>query len=217
MKLFQYKDKEYEIDSGGFLLDFDQWDEDFAEGMSPNIQIDNGLTKAHWDVISFIRDTFKELGKCPLVYQTCRMNKLSLKHLRSLFPTGYLRGACKLAGITYKEGYLKYSWVMKKAEEASTFQDKTYTVDIRGFLVNPDEWDEQFAIYKAFEMKMPDEMTSKHWQIIHFLRENYKIENRVPTVYDTCEANDIEIEELEELFPDGYHRGVVKLAGLRVR
>ncbi|MDP8228991.1 MAG: TusE/DsrC/DsvC family sulfur relay protein, partial [Candidatus Electryoneaceae bacterium] len=146
-----------------------------------------------------------------------RTNKIGLRQLRGLFPTGYLRGACKLSGITYREGYLKHSWVMKKATEDSTSQDKTYTIDIRGFLVNPDEWDEQFAIYKAFEMKMPAEMTDRHWQIIRFLREYYGKNDSIPTVYDTSEANNIEIEELEELFPDGYHRGVVKLAGLRVR
>ena len=34
---------------------------------------------------------------------------------------------------------------------------------------------------------------------------------------ETCEANDIDIDELEQLFPDGYHRGAVKIAGLRLR
>ncbi|MDP8227955.1 MAG: TusE/DsrC/DsvC family sulfur relay protein, partial [Candidatus Electryoneaceae bacterium] len=70
MELFHYMDKEYEVDSGGFLLDFDRWDEDFAKGMAPNSQITGDLTEPHWNVIRFIRDTFKELGKCPLVYQT---------------------------------------------------------------------------------------------------------------------------------------------------
>ena len=34
---------------------------------------------------------------------------------------------------------------------------------------------------------------------------------------ETCEANDIDLDELEQLFPDGYHRGVIKIAGLRLR
>jgi len=29
---FTYKDKQYEVDSKGFLEEFEQWDEDFAEG-----------------------------------------------------------------------------------------------------------------------------------------------------------------------------------------
>jgi tRNA 2-thiouridine synthesizing protein E len=36
-------------------------------------------------------------------------------------------------------------------------------------------------------------------------------------VTETCEANDLDIDELEQLFPDGYHRGAVKIAGLRLR
>jgi len=38
----------------------------------------------------------------------------------------------------------------------------------------------------------------------------------VPTLYETCTASDLELEDLERLFPDGYQRGVVKIAGLRV-
>jgi tRNA 2-thiouridine synthesizing protein E len=38
-----------------------------------------------------------------------------------------------------------------------------------------------------------------------------------PSVTETCEVNDLDIEELEQLFPDGYHRGAVKIAGLRLR
>jgi tRNA 2-thiouridine synthesizing protein E len=36
-------------------------------------------------------------------------------------------------------------------------------------------------------------------------------------VIETCEATDLDIAELERLFPDGYHRGAVKIAGLRLR
>jgi len=61
------------------------------------------------------------------------------------------------------------------------------------------------------------ELTQKHWSIIRFLREQFQKTGAVPTVHQTCEAFKIEIEELGELFPDGYNRGAVKIAGLRVR
>jgi len=218
MTSFTFKDKAYEVDSEGFLMDFGAWDEDFAEGMAPRLEIPHGLTKEHWDVIHYIRNTFRQLGKCPLVYQACRHNGLRLKELKNLFPTGYLRGACKLAGITYKEGYIEYAWLPPTAEDmAPVSMDKTYQVDLRGFLANPADWDEAFAIYKAYEMKMPESLTARHWRVIRFLRDTYNKNYVVPTVYETCEANRIDIEELERLFPDGYHRGAVKLAGLRVR
>jgi len=181
MGIFKFQGKTYHVDCNGFLIDSREWDENFAVGMAPNVNIPRGLTEDHWKIINFIRSTFKELGKCPLVYQTCSMNGIRLKGLRSLFPTGYLRGACKLAGITYKEGYLEDLWANVPAGEVTTvLPEKTYRVDIRGFLVD-------------------------------------KKNKTVPTVYETCEVNSIEIEELERLFPDGYHTGAVKLAGLRAR
>jgi tRNA 2-thiouridine synthesizing protein E len=151
------------------------------------------------------------------------MAGLRLQELKRLFPTGYLRGVCKIAGIPSGVGHLglKYQVHGSMDTEDPYFMgvyDKTYTVDVRGFLVNPDEWDEYYAVYKAFDMKISSEgkLTDKHWAIIDYLRKKYKKDKSVPTIYETCEANQIDIPELEQLFPDGYHRGAVKIAGLRV-
>ncbi len=218
MSALGFGDKTYRLDAQDFLLDFNEWDENFARGMAPKVGIISGLSEDHWKIIHFIRDAFKKTGKCPLVYETCRVNRLHLQELKKLFPAGYLRGACKLAGVTYKEGYIEQSWAEELAERVTTGapEEKTYTVDIRGFLVNPYEWDERYTRFKAHEMKMP-ELTDRHWQIIRFLRESFEKNNMVPTIYETCETNGIELDELEKLFPDGYHRGAVKVAGLRVR
>lgn len=214
-----YNNRDYEVDEKGFLLNFDSWDDDFAEGMSSELSIPDRLTSEHWDVIRFIRKTYEDSGRCPLVYETCRINGLRLRDLRRLFPTGYLRGACKLAGITYKEGYLGQTYFPLEAEDLNTISfDKTYETDVRGFLVYPDEWDVYFAVFRAYDMKIPGgKLTEKHWTIIRFLRDQWDQKKVIPTVYDTCEATGIPLEELEELFPDGYHRGAVKIAGLRHR
>jgi tRNA 2-thiouridine synthesizing protein E len=218
MSAVTFEGKTYLVDNDGFLLNFGQWDEDFAMGTASALGNTNGLTDAHWRVIYFIRRAYEELGKCPLVYQTCKMNGLRLKELRELFPTGYLRGACKIAGVTYREGYLGNACRPAETREIdSTTAEKTYRIDVRGFLVDPLEWDEQFAIHKACEMKVPEKLGSRHWQVIYYLREKYRLSKVVPTVYQTCEANDLDLEELERLFPDGYHRGAVKIAGLRAR
>lgn len=219
MATFTSKNKSYEVDSGGFLMNFRRWDEDFAEGLAPQLGIPHGLTGEHWDVIHFIRDTFEKTGRCPLVYETCRMNGLRRRELKKLFPTGYLRGACKISGITYREGYLGQTHMPTTAEDLNVISvEKTYRVDVRGFLVDPDDWDEYYALYRAYDMKIPGgKLTEKHWEVIKFLRDSFKKNNAVPTVYETCEGNQIDLEELESLFPDGYHRGAVKIAGLRVR
>jgi TusE/DsrC/DsvC family sulfur relay protein len=217
MNTITFGNKTYSTNTEDYLTDFNDWDEDFARGMAPKTGILAGLTEDHWKIIHYIRNTLKKTGKCPLVYETCRVNRLHIQELKRLFPAGYLRGACKLAGVSYVEGYLDQSWSQELAEKITAgVQEKSYTINIRGFLVNPSEWDEKFAVYKAWEMKMP-KLTDRHWQIIHFLRKRYNEQNFVPTVYETCEENGMEVEELEKLFPDGYHRGAVKVAGLRVR
>jgi tRNA 2-thiouridine synthesizing protein E len=217
MKTVEFKGKTYKVTTEGFLSDFKQWDEEFAEAMGPQVELHKGLTKEHWDVIHFIHDALEKNGKCPKVYDTCRAMRLSASGLKDLFPTGYLRGACKLAGITYKDGYVGHLWLMTSAEGIDVPLEKTYRVDVHGFLVDADEWDKQYAIRKAAEMKMPEELSIRHWQIIDFLRNNFFDKNEIATVYETCEANRISIEELECLFPDGYHRGAIKISGLKVK
>lgn len=218
MSTLTFKGKKYEVDALGYLLNFRGWDEDFAEGTAPGVMIRDGLTKEHWDIIYFIRDTVEQLGRCPLVYQTYKMSGLPLKRIQELFPTGYLRGACKLAGVTYKEAYIGKAGVPGcKDDVAPGREEKTYRVDIRGFLIDSDSWDTQYAIFKASEMGMAEPLTDRHWKIIYYLRNSYEKNNEIPTVYQTCEDNNIDLEELEKLFPHGYHRGAVKIAGLRVR
>ncbi len=130
-----------------------------------------------------------------------------------------MRGACKLAGITYREGYLSQAYLPKTAEDLNHIAfKKTYNVDVRGFLTDPKDWDEYFAAFRAYDMKVPGgRLTDNHWRIIKYLRQRFEETGEVPKVYETCEANDIELDQLEQLFPDGYHRGLVKIAGLRVR
>jgi len=218
MSTLKFGSRTYEVDPLGFLVDFNEWDENFATGLAPSHQIPDGLTKEHWDVIHFIRNSFLELGKVPVIYQACRKNGLTLKELKRLFPTGYQRGACKLAGISYKEGYVERAWHRAPDLKTSPFPaEKTYQVDVRGFLVESADWDEEYAALKAYEMKMPGPLTDRHWQVIHFLRRRFEEAKEIPTIYETCEAAHIDIDDFEQLFPDGYHRGAVKIAGLRVR
>jgi tRNA 2-thiouridine synthesizing protein E len=219
MRIFKRKGKVYELDSDGFLLDPKKWNPDFSEGLAMDHGVHGGLTKEHWDIIHFIRGELEKTGKCPTLFETCRANNLGRNELKRLFPTGYMRGACKLAGVSYKEAYLGADYMEHSAKDLhAVAQRQEYRVDVRGFLVDPDEWDEHYAAHRAYEMKMPGGKLDKmHWQIIRFLRLTFYKTGKIPTVTETCEANDLDIDELEKLFPDGYHRGAVKIAGLRLR
>lgn len=214
-------DRRFEVDELGFLLDGTRWHEDFARAMAPEVKIADGLTKDHWKVIRFIRNSYDSWGKCPLVYETCRGTRLTLRELERLFPTGYMRGACRLAGLTYREGFLSAPWQLDpdatRPRSKTTKPFKIYGVDARGFLVDPAEWDEHFAIYRAEDMRIPGGLTEEHWEVLRWLRARFEETGGVPTVYETCEAHDLDLKDLERLFPIGYQRGAVRLAGLRVR
>ena len=85
MVMLDCKGKSYELDSEHFLRDFKSWDEDFAEGMAGRLGMRKDLTKEQWDIINFIRDTFKSVGRCPNIYETCRACGLSLKEIKMFF------------------------------------------------------------------------------------------------------------------------------------
>ena len=208
-KTLSFNGKDYRVDRENLLLDPGDWDEAFAEGMAPEAGVYGDLTERQWKVIRLIRRFWEERGSCPTVYQTCRILGLHIAGFRYLFPSGYQRGACKLAGISYKASF------PESVFRTSDMTQKSYRIDIWGFLLDPDEWDERFALLRAHEMKVPEGLTTDHWEVLRFLRQEYYRIGEIPTFSKTCEATGIDLEEFERLFPDGYHRGAVKIAGLR--
>ena len=84
MATVSFKEKAYDIDERGFLLDSNQWDEGFAAFMSSKLNIPGGLTDAHRDIIRYIRGSFLKYGACPTVYQTCKANGLKWRGLKQL-------------------------------------------------------------------------------------------------------------------------------------
>jgi tRNA 2-thiouridine synthesizing protein E len=218
MSKLKVNGKTYLLDDKGFLVHPREWDKQFAEAMASAVGIAAGLSREHWDVINLIRAVYERTGRCPLVYDTCRMIGLHLAQMERLFPAGYLRGACKLAGVTYREErWAETHWAPADSGDVPATR-KTYDIDVRGFLVDPHQWDTSYAAQRAYDMKIPGGvLTDRHWRVIRYIRRTYSATGVVPTVYDTCEELDLSIEELEQLFPNGYHRGAVKIAGLRAR
>ena len=217
MAMFTYKEKSYEVDEQGCLLDPQCWDKDFAEGMARDCDVPV-LSSEHWDVINYLREAYQLKGICPTLFATCRAIGLRPQELQKLFPTGYHRGACRVAGVHYRVSHMPYGAHLKEsmADMRALASDKVYTTDVRGFLVHSEEWDENFAVHRAMEMKIADgRLTDEHWRIIYYLRDVYQVQQRIPNIYETCESCNLELEAFELLFPEGYHRGALKIAGLR--
>ena len=203
--------RQYTLDEQGFLNPPEQWDETFAEGMAQRLGIYGGLTPEHWKFIQYLRKKFIDEKTVPLLVYACADNNLRLSRLLFLFPTGYLRGACKIAGINYEFLCESNPWLTY--ESYSVLKSK-YKLTEAGFLESFDQWDDRFAQLVASEWLLPEGLSEKHWQIVHYLREYYRNTKTIPTVYAACKANGIDVDELQDLFPDGFRRGACRMAGL---
>jgi len=204
-------DKTYTLDRFGFLDPPDQWDEAFAEGMARMQGVFGGLTDEHWKVVRYLRGKFLDENTVPLVVYACMDNDMRIGKLRHLFPTGYHRGACRIAGINYQFMYECNIW--HTYESFSELQSR-HRLTQAGFLEDFDEWDERFAQIVASEWNESQGLTDVHLRIINYLRDYYRIHTNIPTVYETCCANGVTLEEMLGLFPDGYRRGACRAAGL---
>ncbi|MEW6746176.1 MAG: TusE/DsrC/DsvC family sulfur relay protein [Planctomycetota bacterium] len=203
--------KTYDLDEHGFLAVPEQWDTAFAEGMAARLGIFGGLTERHWSFIRYLRRKFLEEKTVPVVVFACADQKLRLWEFRQLFPTGYHRGACRIAGINYQFMYECNYWLTY--ETAAIFKSE-FRMTPLGFLENFEQWNERFAELVLREWGMPDALTDRHRAIIAFLRDAYRRNRTIPTVFETCKATNLSLDELHDLFPAGYRRGACRMAGL---
>ena len=206
-----FGDHTYQLDEFGFLDPPDQWDEDFAAGMAYALGIHEGLTEPHWTLVRYLRRRFVHDRAVPGVVFALIETGIRLREFRSLFPTGYHRGACKVAGVNYA--------FMRERAFGLTYENYTavgqeYLLTASGFLADPSTWSPRFAHLVANESELPDGFTERHREIIRYLRSAYKALGRVPTVCETCSKNALSLSDLLRLFPDGYRRGACRMAGL---
>ena len=210
-KSITLNEKTYTLDQFGFLNPSEQWDENFAEGMAERLGIYGGLTEQHWAVINHIRKNFLEEEIVPVVVLTCKAMDLKLDQMRKLFPSGYHRGACKIAGINWDFMYKTNYWL---TYETSPNLRLKYNMSSIGFMEDFEKWDEAFALMIIQEWNLSEGLTEKHLKIINYLRDKYKEKKSIPVIYETCKDNDCSLSELLELFPEGYRRGACRIAGL---
>jgi tRNA 2-thiouridine synthesizing protein E len=203
--------REYEFDKHGFLDPPDQWDENFAEGMAVKLGIFDGLTEEHWKFIRYLRDKFTGEGEVPFAVLACADNKLRLKRFRALFPKGYLRGACRIAGINFAFLTDSNIWLTYEVKEPDKARQKASEL---GFLDDFDSWKEDFAHRVVRSWELPDGLTDRHWEVIRYLRDAFGTTRTVPTIYEVCKANNLSLTDLGHLFPQGYRRGACRAAGL---
>ena len=210
METVTFAGKTYSLDDSGFLDPPEQWDEDFAEGMARSLGIQGGLEARRWSVIRYLRHKLLEENTLPYFVTACMDNGFRLNEFRALFPTGYHRGACRIAGVSYAATLAMNAAL---AYELTPMVRARYPVSPVGFLERFEAWDEEFATTVAREWGLQS-LSERHWQVVRFLRGYYAAHHTVPVVYETCRATGLSLEELGQLFPGGYRRGACRMAGL---
>lgn len=90
------------FDEEGYLVEPGEWNEDLAEYLAR--QEDITLTDDHWDVIRFMREYYEEHQIAPdaryvIKHLSGRMGSEARNALFRMFAYGYVKQACKIAGM----------------------------------------------------------------------------------------------------------------------
>ena len=91
-----------ERDAEGYLVDPGDWNEEVAVALAQDEHIE--LNDDHWDVLRFMRDFYEEHqvaadARFVIRHLAERMGREAQKQLFVLFPYGYVKQACKIAGM----------------------------------------------------------------------------------------------------------------------
>jgi len=91
-----------ERDAEGYLIEPGDWNEAVAEVLAQDEAIQ--LNDDHWDVLRFMRAFYEEHqvaadARFVIKHLAERMGREAQKQLFVLFPYGYVKQACKIAGM----------------------------------------------------------------------------------------------------------------------
>src|SRR5574340_162870 len=90
------------LDEEGYLVEPEEWNEDLAGYLARMENVT--LTDEHWDVIRFMREYYEEHQIAPdarhvIKHLTGRLGDDARNALFKMFAYGYVKQACKIAGM----------------------------------------------------------------------------------------------------------------------
>jgi TusE/DsrC/DsvC family sulfur relay protein len=98
--------------------------------------------------------------------------------------------------------------------------NNTIRTDNEGFMLHPEEWNEEIALSIAEDLGL--EMNDERWEIVHIIREHYEDRQSVPEARTLLKelrdrhGKDIATRKyVYALFPYGYGQQACKIAGMR--
>ncbi len=109
MPTMEFQGKQIEVDDDGYLLNLEDWTPDLAGHLASQDGI--SLTDAHWEVINFLRDYYKQYQIAPMIKilvkeigKAMGPEKGNTKYLYELYPAGPAKQACRYAGLPKPTG-----------------------------------------------------------------------------------------------------------------
>ncbi|MBD3669846.1 MAG: TusE/DsrC/DsvC family sulfur relay protein [Gammaproteobacteria bacterium] len=103
--------KSVQLSEAGWLENLDEWSEEVAVEIAKNVENIPELTQEHWDIIHTAREHFLDAGVVaePRAFSKIMKEKYGKdrsdqKYIYSLFPTGLIKCANKIAGLPRPKG-----------------------------------------------------------------------------------------------------------------
>jgi tRNA 2-thiouridine synthesizing protein E len=94
---------ELEIDENGFIQEPEKWNKVVAEDIA-RTETTSPMNEEHWKVVNYIRNYYLEYGIAPPIRMLTKQTGFDLKYIYQLFPSGPVKGACKIAGLPKPDG-----------------------------------------------------------------------------------------------------------------
>ena len=93
---------EVQVDTEGFMTEYDEWDEEVGTALAAQIGIE--MTDAHWDVIRFLRSDYAEQGQTATIRRVSTVGGIGTKDLFMLFPKKPAKKMAYVAGLPKPAG-----------------------------------------------------------------------------------------------------------------
>lgn len=86
-------------------------------------------------------------------------------------------------------------------------------LDPEGFLLDPEDWSEDWAVRTAAANGIP-QLTDRHWQVVRFMRETFLETGSAPSIRTLGKASGVPVRELYQLFPKGPAKLAARIGGV---
>lgn len=94
----------------------------------------------------------------------------------------------------------------------ATIAGADVAIDAEGFMTDSEQWTEDIGVSLAGQIGV--ELTERHWEVIRFVREDYKAQGETPTLRRVSTIGGVPTKELFQLFPKKPAKKMSYVAGV---